>query len=352
VSADVPKRVFIVGCRRSGTTWTMLLLAHHPGVVALQQTDLFRRLAHVRRWLETRDAFGACALAAEVRPGVEGARTADGLVRVPLADALARVRHADLVRPLATAVYAELAALHPAPLALVEQTPEHLEVWEDVLAVFPDAWFVHVVRDPRSVYGSQRDAAVSWADPTRFSRDPLDVAEEWVRAVERGRAIAAATPRYHEVRYESLRRDPARTLAALLRALELPADDALCARAVSACALETLRTSAHAPPGFFRRGEADGWRSELSRSALRAVEHVAGPLMRELGYEPLHPADAPAPLRVRWRRTRRAAGAALRRWAWESRSPLRTGAARALRRLPFARALALRRLARPERDAA
>jgi hypothetical protein len=348
--------VFVVGCRRSGTTWTMLLLAHHPRVVALQQSDLFRRLAHVRRWLETRDAYGACALATDVRAGLQATRTVDGLVRVPLADALARVRHADLVRPLATALYAELAALHAdpdGPLALVEQTPEYLDVWEDVLAVFPDAWFVHVVRDPRGVYASQRDAAGSWADPTRFSRDPLAVAEEWVRAVERGRALAAATPRFHEVRYESLVRDPARALAALFRALELPADGALCARAAGACSLDRLRASDHAPRGFFRRGTADGWRSELSRGALRAVEHVAGDRMRELGYEPLTPAGSPAPLRVRWRRARRAALAALRRWAWESGSPLRTGVARTLRSVPAMRGLLLRRLPRPDRrDAA
>ena len=50
-----PRRVFIVGCRRSGTTWSMLLLAQHSEVVALQQTDFFRRLAHFGRWFESDD---------------------------------------------------------------------------------------------------------------------------------------------------------------------------------------------------------------------------------------------------------------------------------------------------------
>jgi len=341
------KRVFIVGCRRSGTTWTMLLLGQHPEVVALQQIDFFRRLAHFGRWFAARDDFGTCALTSRVKEGVPSTRTEDGLARVKIADALPAARYVELVRPMAEAVYDELAAINPGVRAVVEQTPEYVQVWEEILRVFPDAYFLHVVRDPRSVFCSHKSAAKSWADPTRFSYDPLSVGEEWVADVTRARRIAEATPRYHEVRYESLRRDSAQGLAAILRWLELPADDELCARAVAACSLEKMRTSDHAPKGFFRKGEVAGWRAEMSPRELRALEYVAGPLMRTSGYEPVTSADAPMPLALRWRRARQRLAESVRVWAWQSKSPLRRTAARALKAVPGVRKVLLRRMQRP-----
>jgi hypothetical protein len=345
------KRMFIVGCRRSGTTWSMLLLGQHPRVVALQQIDYFRRLAHFGRWFGARDDYGTCALAANVRAQVPHTRTDDGLARVALADAIAPARYLELVRALSSGVYDELAAIHPEALAVVEQTPEYVQVWEEVLRVFPDAYFLHVVRDPRSVFCSHKSAAKSWADPTRFSYDPLSVAEEWVHDVSRARKIAEATPRYHEVRYEALRREPEKGLAAILRWLELPHDAALCERAVAACALEKLQKGDHAPKGFFRKGEVSGWKAEMRPSEVRALEFVAGNLMREVGYEPVNPAHAAPPFSLRARQARRALAERLRRWAWESKSPLRGAAARALKSVPFARRLLLRRLSRPDKAA-
>jgi hypothetical protein len=223
-----------------------------------------------------------------------------------------------------------------------------VQVWEEILRVFPDAWFLHVVRDPRSVFCSQKSAAKSWADPTRFAYDPLSVAEEWVHDVTRARAIAAATPRYLEVRYERLRKESAPGLAEIFRWLELPADSALCEQAVANCALEKLRQGGHAPKGFFRKGEVSGWKAEMSRGEVRALEHVAGGLMRELGYETITPPGAPAPLAVRWKLARRSLATRVRRWAWESKSPLRASTARALKSMPFVRSVLLRRLARPD----
>jgi len=347
------KCVFIVGCRRSGTTWTMLLLGQHPRVVALQQIDFFRRLSHFGRWFAARNDYGTCALTTKVRPGIPSQRTEDGLARVHIADAVPPERFVELVRPLAESVYDQLGAVNPDALAVVDQTPEYVQVWEEILCIFPEAWFLHVVRDPRSVFCSQKSAAKSWADPTRFAWDPLLVGEEWVHDVKRARAIAAATPRYHEVRYETLRRDTVRGLAEIFRWLELPADEASCERAVAACSLEKLRQADHAPKGFFRKGEVSGWKAEMSTGEVRALEHVAGALMRELGYETVTPAGAPAPLGVRWKQAKRGLAARFRRWAWESKSPLRAGAARALKSVPFVRSVLLRRLSRPdERKAA
>jgi hypothetical protein len=265
------KRVFIVGCRRSGTTWTMLLLGQHPNVVALQQIDFFRRLSHFGRWFRARDDYGTCALSPGCAWGSRASRPRTACQRVQLSDAIAPGRYVELVRPLARGGLRELAAVNPDARAVVEQTPEYVQVWEEVLRVLPDAHFLHVVRDPRSVFCSHRSAARSWADPTRFSYDPLSVGEEWVADVTRARAIAAATPRYTRCATRPCARSPSSTSArscagsSCRRRRRCASARSPRARSRSCAAAATRRK------GFFRKGEVSGWKAEMSAREVRAA---------------------------------------------------------------------------------
>ncbi len=341
------RHVFIVGCRRSGTTWTMLLLAQHPEVVALQQIDFFRRLKRFSSWFDSDERYGMCVLGKNLTQGLHGSDTKSGLDRVPLASVLPRELYLRHARELANDVYDHFADCQDNTRVLVEQTPEYVQVWEDVLEIFPDATFLHVVRDPRSVFCSHRSAAKSWADPTRFSHDPLSVAQEWCDDVRRARAIASKTDRYLEVHYEALRKDSVEGLGEIFGFLGLDADRDLCAQAVEACSLEKMRGSSTAPAGFFRTGRTEGWRDEMSSAELHAVEYVAGDLMRELGYETVHAGVIPPPLRLRVRKLKRGAGNTLRRWAWGSEGPLRRGASRLLKLFPGLRRTLLNSIKKP-----
>ena len=344
-----PERVFIVGCRRSGTTWTMLLLAQHESVVAVQQADFFRRLQRFGRWFRTEDEYGMCLLTsrtADGEPAPEGDKA--GLARLPLKPALSRESYYSLIRPLATDVYDRFAACNPSARVVVEQTPEYVQCWEEILRVFPDASFLHVVRDPRSVFSSFRSAAKSWADPMRFTTDPLEAAEEWVREVESGRRIAEATDRYLEISYEDLRGNPVEQLGRILESLGLSADAAFLEKAVETCSIDRMKKSSGvAPGGFFRKGQVAGWREELSRGEIRMIEHVAGDLMRELGYDLVNRPPVPAPVRLRWRRFRRRRADAFRRWAWQDDGWLRRTASRTLKSLPGLRRILLERVRKP-----
>lgn len=344
------KRVFIVGCRRSGTTWTMLLLGQHPRVVALQQLDYFRRLHHFASWYDTDQAFGACILTQPDAPAARDAEMAakGGLARLPLSTVASRDAFLRQARPLARDLYERFAACGADTLATVEQTPEYVQVWETVLAVFPDAYFVHVVRDPRSVFASHKNAARSWADPTRFSHDPIDVAREWRREVTRGRAIGEETDNYVELRYEDLRADPVSRLERLFGRLDLPADRALCERAVEAASIKRARASGDlAPAGFFRKGEVAGWRDELSTAEIRTIEYLTGDMMTELGYEMQNDVPVPMPARLRWRRFRERTSTAVRKWAWTDDGFVRRTASKTLKAFPGLRKVLLRRIEKP-----
>jgi hypothetical protein len=148
-----PRRVFIVGCRRSGTTWTMLLLAQHGEVVAVQQADLFRRLEHFGRWFRTEDEYGMCLLTSRTAEGAKAPEEGKaGLARFSLKEALSEDGYYERIRTLVADTYDRFAACNPDARVVVEQTPEYVQCWEEVRRIFPDAYFLHVIRDPRSVF--------------------------------------------------------------------------------------------------------------------------------------------------------------------------------------------------------
>lgn len=241
-----PRHVFIVGCHRSGTTWVQLLLAQHANIATSQETHLFSAyLGHAMRvWereekaLDDRRNVGLTAVI-----GWEDVRTA--------------------WRAFTDTVFSAVISTHPAADLLVEKTPAHVVWAKQILALYPDAAFVHVIRDPRDVVCSLRSAGGSWGRhwaPTNVS----DGARPWRERVEAGLGIPRLTSRYHEVRYEDLTRNAAATLAELYLFLGLSVEPEFCERAAEACRLDRLRADGvqenvdspwrldAKPQGFFR----------------------------------------------------------------------------------------------------
>lgn len=284
-----PKRVFIVGFPRSGTTWTMWLLAQHPSVVVLQQSGLFHALQPLEEWWR-QDHRVSRAPTAEER----GEGRAYGMGST--AELLAPADLHRTLRPLVDHVFERSAAGRPGTSAVVEQTPENLEFAELVRGVMPEAFFLHVVRDPRAACCSMRSAAYAWAD---FPVSTTQIANRWRDYASRARRLReVAGERYHEVRYEDLEANGPRELERIHRWLGLDTSPGACAAAVEACGIERLRKSTRMPSGFYRRGTSQAWRDEITRAQLRVFEHVARDEMERWGYAPLLPPDG-KPWRVR-----------------------------------------------------
>jgi len=148
---------------------------------------------------------------------------------------------------------------------------------------FPDARFIHVIRDGRAVVSSilvqigrrerrQKRPMGGFAKPPGWRallRDDLaeQTALQWqaiVRTVrEQSRALGGA---YTEVRYEALCARPRETVRELYRFAGLRSDDAALAGIPA-----TLE-------------ESDNWRRHLTPEQLATIEKSAGELLRELGY--------------------------------------------------------------------
>jgi hypothetical protein len=265
------KLVFLVGAPRSGTTWLQLLLSRSPSVVTTQETHLFNLFMRsmMVQWNYDRST-GA---------------------KIGLTNLLNEDEFRAILRSVSGFVFAKIAQGKPSATVILEKTPDHVNWWRQILDVWPDAHFIHLIRDPRSVVASLRVASKSWARqvfPPRISPN----CERWISDVSNGRQIRLATDNYQEVTFEELISDGPEVLMRLLARLGVPSSLGECRRFSEECRIENLKAGKLDNAPFpmtnrnqsYRIGETDSWRVELSKREVALVERRAGPLMSELGF--------------------------------------------------------------------
>jgi hypothetical protein len=144
--------------------------------------------------------------------------------------------------------------------------------------LFPEARFVHAVRDGR-------DVALAHTDGTKIEQ----VAVSWKRRVNEGRQAGRALgpDRYIESRFEELVDDTEGAVRRTCDFIELPYDPVMLTyyeRAgdiVSTTAVPDRHKDIFLPP---TKGLRD-WRRELSDDQVARFEALAGDLLTDLGYE-------------------------------------------------------------------
>jgi hypothetical protein len=277
VAGDYTK-LFVIGCPRSGTTWVQLLLSQHGAVATAPETQIFAYyLNHLeRQWV----------LEHESADRQEQGRA--GLSRV-----LSEEEFVELCRMGAQLVLEKIRSTRPGSAVVAEKSPKHALHAAFIQRVFPDAVFLHVIRDPRDTAASLLAASRSWGRDWAPA-NAVVAARMWVEHIEKARQVRSSS-RYREVLYEQLKSDAVGELQRILEWLAVPAARAESEAAVAACGFRELQESkadgalplpgSALPHGFFRRGEAGGWRAELPARDVRVIEHICGQLMEELGYE-------------------------------------------------------------------
>ena len=293
----------IVGAQRSGTTWLQLLCAAHPKIAGSEELHLFGRyVGHiVASFYKDLSAF-------------VGTGRGQGLPSV-----LTPAEFDATVKQFTTAVLSRVIRGKPGAELVIEKTPDHVLHLPYVRRLYPDVKVIHVIRDPRDVVESQLAAAATWGDDWA-PKNPAEAARRWVEWVSKGRAYGRTAPRYTEVRYETLLSDGPRELARVYAFLGHPLPAEQVARIYDGFTLSNIKSNAAprvlvktrdgrsaclapatsptpgttagttagrgtgAPPGFFRKGQAGGWRESMSEQDVRTIEEIAGPLMKELEY--------------------------------------------------------------------
>jgi hypothetical protein len=241
------RMIFNTGARRSGTYWLQRIVMAHPDVFGIPSETLL--FSHGVAPLVERFHHGARG---SVELGVIYAN------RPVLIDGLRR---------LCDGVFLDLAGGPHRHIA--ERSAPHVQNLDLISEVYPDARFVHIIRDGRDVARSL--VAQPWGPAT-----VREAAEEWRTSVLAGRRARGA--QYLEIRYEDLFADHEGRIRDLYDWLGLDVTD----EAVAA-GLEASDVVANADPTD-PRAETGKWRRSFSRRDLRDFERIAGDLLAELGY--------------------------------------------------------------------
>jgi hypothetical protein len=182
----------------------------------------------------------------------------------------------------------ERAREKPGIVVIGEKSASHVRWIPQIRETFPEARFIHVVRDPRDVVASMLDAARSWArSPGLTARRAATL---WSRAVRAGRAAEDTLPQaVLRVRYEDLEARGAEVVAQMLSFVGTVCTAESSAKILHRCRF-TRYSGGRAPgePGgegrFYRLGVSGGWVRSLTDDEARTVESIAGEEMVALGY--------------------------------------------------------------------
>jgi len=270
--------IFIVGVHRSGTTLLRYMLSSSPRIYIPPESDFIPRffaqdpheklsqdrVAHLLNVIFTSYRFSK-----EWQGGPP--------------DPQQLFEKMDEPAPWAflDALYSTYAYQHGA-VRWGDKTPIYTSYLPLVHQLFPDAQFVHVIRDGR-------DVALSTLDKWGASELHVDIyyaARIWVRRIRQARSASKALEPelYREVRYEDLVQDPAGELQAICDFLGEPFFPQMTQQhqyARSRVSPGSFHAPVREPPDATRVAR---WRREMSVSEQRLYQRVAGWLLDDLGY--------------------------------------------------------------------
>jgi hypothetical protein len=310
--------LLILGVRRSGTTLLRVMLDRHSQLAVPDESYFVPQLAdrHLRRI--DADDF------------VDDLRRLNTLAEwnVPLDKVRARLHDGISTGAAIGTVYAVYAEERGKP-RWGDKTPMYMQNLRLLERLFPDARFVHLIRDGR-------DAALSFLAMPRgivtetwmHPRTAAEFACQWRTEVAAARRVGRrARGRYLEVRYEDLVGDVEAVLRRICSFAGLEYEAAMADYAGNV----DVSTKPHQqrlkqPP---TKGVRE-WRAQMPASEVDAFEDVAGDLLRELGYETSHGSHARGHARAGWYSARalawRGSSFGLRRsFLWRRRHPVLRG---------------------------
>jgi sulfotransferase family protein len=288
--------VFIVGCQRSGTTLLGRLVDAHPQIAII----------HESRWIP--DWFLE-------RRGL----TSEGLVTSESINHLLDDPRFDRMRIGREQVLAFIANTQSMPYSsfirgmfdlygearaktlVGDKTPRYVRYMHILHALWPDARFVHLIRDGRDVCLSvaqwRKTIKKGPATLSTWQSDQVStIALWWESAVQRGREAGSrlGPEMYYEIRYEAIIDNPERECAALCTFLGLPYHGAMLrfheGRTITKPGLDAKKAWLPITPGL------RDWGTQMAAEDVERFEAAAGQFLDELGYSRAVPNPRPESL--------------------------------------------------------
>lgn len=270
---------FIVGSARSGTTLLRLIFNAHPDVAVPPESRFVVSMSSENGTVSPESFLAQLAAHKRFQAWelpIEEVRKELGEAPLPLAAAIAGAYRA----------YARVRGKS----RWGDKTPRYVESIPLISGLFPDARFIHIVRDGRNV-------ALSYADVPFGPETVGKAAALWggrVRAGMRdGRALGP--DRYLEIRYEALVENAEAEIKALCDFVELDYDPVMLdyterSRSDVLPRAKSYNPNVTKPP----TANVRSWAEVMPTRQVAIFEAVAGDVLSEFGYPRHH--ERPGPL--------------------------------------------------------
>ena len=295
--------LFIVGCPRSGTTLLQRIVNAHPQIAITPESHWIPHL-YEKPWALSPEGLIEHKLVRELGAHPKFARLGISRQELKRLEKLARNGQPLTYSRLVTTLLDLYGKAHGKPL-VGDKTPDYVRRISTLHGLWPEARFVHVIRDGRDVCLSMREWPKVHPKPGDFmtwKEDPVSTVAWWwgfnVRlGRDAGRSLGSGL--YYELRYEALVARPQEQCELLCAFLGVPFNEAM---------LRFHEGQTRPDPGLEQKraglpviaGLRD-WQSQIPAKDLEQFEAAAGELLDELNY----PRAVPHPSLRRWTARRR-----------------------------------------------
>lgn len=305
---------FVIGQKKSGTTWLQKMLDAHPDILCTGEGRFFgagwRReaLKEMRLMQQPSSLYNAVLDAEYLKLWIE---------RSPWSRDGDADEHLKNLTRMAVDYFMQSRLVGSDKRMVADKSPlltsdDVKEIWE----IYPETRVIHIIRDGRDAavsaahhvwnFGDVENKPRLKAKRDAYREDPESVKElggiftgkqlrslaaEWQDKV--GGAAAQGRKyfgeRYVEVKYEDLLQRPEEELRRLLEFVGADAREEVAARCVREASFEKLgegrKRGEEDPTAFVRKGVAGDWKNVFTEQNKRIFKRQAGDLLIKLGYE-------------------------------------------------------------------
>lgn len=259
--------IFIIGSPRSGTTWLHSILADHPSVASIAPVEL----THFANYLP----------ALVDRWELQKKNISKGLTQgLPVIWSDEEFR--EFLADFTDRVYDKVLERNPAATHIVDKHPNYSNHTGLIRQFYPNAKFIHVLRDGRDVAISSKSAH----ERLDFMHDDVgEMARKWVRFIGNARKADDGAGNYLEVKYEDMLADGMANLSRIFHFAGLAISDENLAGLLDKHSMEKNPVSgANTGINKIRHDKKRLYNEKLTLEERYVFDVIAGKLMKNLGY--------------------------------------------------------------------
>ena len=277
---------FVCGTGKCGSTWLQLLLDAHPDVICRGEAHLVSDL--IKPMLEIVDKYNATITTKGGRLGSAESDNGEHL-KFSIEEMLKFSRY------LGHQVFSRWSKDSSAT-CVGDKTPGNMDTLPMLNRIFPEARFIHIIRDGRDTavslwhFNMKLNIGKNLATYGNFSGFAKFFANSWNDRISTTRQVATGlgNHRYIEVRYEDLLDKPQESLSKLFDFLGVGHSSAILNHCLEATRFDKLSEGRQQgnedPESFYRKGIAGDWRNVFKPEDNDYFYSHAGELMESLGY--------------------------------------------------------------------